>query len=200
MALAETGKAIGKVTQLLNDHLQNRTNIDVTVGKPEDAAKRKNTFNLFLYEALFDASLKNVTLDEGKPPPLWLVLKYLLTSFDKEGDSDSKEAHELLGEGIRVLQELSYLPLSTDTKIRSALEDNPEPLKITFDEVSSELLSKLMQGSDETYRFSIGFQVRPVMIATAEPPSYSLLVGVDYTKGSGEKDRIISTPQSNTNR
>jgi hypothetical protein len=38
-----------------------------------------------------------------------------------------------------------------------------------------------MQGSDEKYRVSIAFQVRPVMIAPAELPSYSLLVGVDYT-------------------
>jgi hypothetical protein len=55
-------------------------------------------------------------------------------------------------------------------------------LKITFDEANVDLLSKLMQGSDEKYRFSFCFQIRPVMIATDEPPSSSLLVGVDYTR------------------
>ncbi|MFW6080125.1 MAG: hypothetical protein ACODAE_10920, partial [Gemmatimonadota bacterium] len=59
---------------------------------------------------------------------------------------------------------------------------NPEPLKITFDEAPSDLLSKLMQGSEEKYRFSMTFQVRPVMIATGEPPSFSTVVGVDQTE------------------
>ena len=63
----------------------------------------------------------------------------------------------------------------------AALSDNPEDLTITFDEAPTDLLSKVMQGSDEKYRLSIAFQVRPVMIAAAELPSYSLLVGIDYT-------------------
>jgi hypothetical protein len=37
-----------------------------------------------------------------------------------------------------------------------------------------------MQGADEKYRCSVGFQVRPVMIASREPADYALLVGVDY--------------------
>jgi hypothetical protein len=41
-----------------------------------------------------------------------------------------------------------------------------------------------MQGSDERYRTSLAFQVRPVMIAPMAPPSYSLLVGVDYMHGT----------------
>jgi hypothetical protein len=41
-----------------------------------------------------------------------------------------------------------------------------------------------MQGGDEKYRCSIGFEVRPVMIATAELSSYSLLVGVDYVNNT----------------
>src|SRR5205807_1267022 len=49
-----------------------------------------------------------------------------------------------------------------------------------FGEASSELLSKVMQGSDEKYRCSVAFEVRPVMIAAAGVPRYSLLVGVDY--------------------
>jgi hypothetical protein len=114
-----------------------------------------------------------------------LVLKYLITSFDKDGLSDTIEAHENLGLGLRALQELSFLPLGSialPADLLPALEDNPEVLKITFDEASSDLLSKLMQGSEEKYRFSMCFQLRPVMISTAELPDYSLLVGVDYTK------------------
>jgi hypothetical protein len=54
-------------------------------------------------------------------------------------------------------------------------------MKITFDNATTELLSKVMQGTDEKYRFSAAFEVRPVMIAGTTPPESSLLVGVDYT-------------------
>jgi hypothetical protein len=43
------------------------------------------------------------------------------------------------------------------------------------------LLAKLMQGSDEKYRCSMAFEIRPVMIAADTLASYSLLVGVDYS-------------------
>jgi hypothetical protein len=192
MSLADTGKAIGKVTALLVQHLDVRlgANLPVTVGKPEPPQGGQTLpeprVNLFLYEALFDPGMKNISLDEGQPPPLWLVLKYLITAFDDSGGSDTAKALEHLGEGIRALQELNYLSLTAvalppGSGILPALEDNPEPLKITFDEVSSELLSKLMQGTDEKYRFSMGFQVRPVLIAPEQPTAYSLLIGVDYT-------------------
>lgn len=178
MARADTGKAIGKVTKLLQDSLSKI--YPTTAGRPEPSNGSGHRLNIFLYEALFDSSLKNTPLDEGQPAPIWLVLKYLLTAFDDNGESDTAQAHEYLGEGVRALQELNFLFPNASTI--AFLGDNPEPLKISFDETPSDLLSKIMQGSDEKYRFSIGFQVRPVMIAMGEPPSYNLLVGVDYTK------------------
>lgn len=183
MALADTAQALEVVTSLLKGRLLARAGVsDVTVGRIEPANNLPaNRLNLFLYEATFDPSLKNVSLDHGQSPPIWLVLKYLMTAFDSNKETDTEEAHGNLGKGIRALQELSYLPLTglSAAELR-ALADNPEPLKITFDETPSELLSRLAQGPDEKYRFSVGFQLRPVMIATRELPSYSLLVGVDY--------------------
>lgn len=186
MALADTGKAIGAVSQLLRDRLLARlagTVSNVRIGKPEMSGEgiTNPRLNLFLYEIQIDSHLRNRSLDPGQSTPLWLVLKYLLTAFDEAGDSDSIESHEYLGEGMRVLQELSFLPLiSLPPDVFQALNPNPEALKITFDPTSSELISKLMQGAEEKYRCSVGFEVRPVMIATAELSSYSLLVGVDY--------------------
>lgn len=189
MPLADTAKAIEVVTDLLKDRLTNRSGLPVTAEHIEAAAATNGKkLNLFLYEALFDPHLKNVSLSHEQPPPLWLVLKYLLTAFDDGGESDTSQAHGYLGEGIRALQELSFLPLATlPGSSINALTDNPEPLKITFDEVPSDLLSRVMQGSNERYRFSLGFQVRPVMIVTREIPSYSLLVGVDYTRDPNEE-------------
>ncbi|MCP4117237.1 MAG: DUF4255 domain-containing protein [Desulfobacteraceae bacterium] len=186
MALSDTGKAMGKVTQLLVDRLGIKTGLTVAEGRPEppSTGTSDHQLNLFLYEASFDPSLRNVALEPGQPEPLWLVLHYLLTAFDGDGNSDTIGAHENMGVGIRALQELNFLSLESpvDPDILRSLGENPEPLKITFDEIPSDSLSKLMQGADEKYRFSMGFQVRPVMIATGQPPSYSLLVGVDYTQ------------------
>jgi len=183
MALADSGRAIGAVTRLLREHLVRR-GFAVSIGKPEDAADTNTTakLNLFLYETTFDASLRNVSLQYSQPP-LWLALKYLLTAFDDGESSDSADAHELLGRGLSALHELNFLALdaAVATDVRLALENNPEPLKITFDETPPDLISKIMQGTDEKFRLSTAFQVRPVMIVPNEPPKFSLLVGVDYT-------------------
>lgn len=200
MALADTGRAIGAVTQLLQGRLLGSLGAlinDVTVGRPEPPQGSSNNprLNLFLYEIQFDGQLKNLSLDEGQPAPLWLVLRYLLTAFDEQGESDSRDAHELLGQGIRALNDLNFFSLNglpADTI--AALEDNPDMLKLSFEESSSDLLSKLMQGSDEKYRCSVGFQVRPVMITSGEPPAYFLLVGINYQTGSIVGERGIQIP------
>ncbi len=183
MPLAATTRAIGAVTEALRLRLGTRTNVNVLVGRPEQNTGGQRHLNLFLYEILYDPHLKNYPLDEGQKPPLWLVLKYLITPFGNDGESDSTQAHEDLGSALRALYEDDLLRLDGLTSsIVEALENNPEQLHVTFDESSTELLSKLMQGADERLRLSIAFQVRPVMIATVEPPDYSLLVGVDYTQ------------------
>lgn len=184
MALASTTQAIGAVTRLLVDHLNRRTSLPINVGRPEASASvNVPTVNLFLYELLFDPSLKNEPLVDGQTPPLWLTLKYLLTGFDGSGNSDSPDAHDILGQGLSALQELAFLGLDSAvaTGVRSALEDNPEPLKVTFDECTADLLNKITQTSDDKYRLSAAFQVRPVMIMPAQPPRFSLLVGIDNT-------------------
>ncbi|MEW5787790.1 MAG: DUF4255 domain-containing protein [Pseudomonadota bacterium] len=190
MALADSGRAIGAVTRLLQTHLIRRA-FGVSVGPPNTAAgdsSAANKLNLFLYQTDFDASLRNVGLLDDQPAPLWLSLHFLITAFDDENLSDSPAAHELLGRGLAALHELNYLRLDAGlaADVRAALENNPEPLKITFEETPADLLSKLMQGSEEHYRLSVSFQVRPIMIAPEVPPSVSLLVGVDYTQAPPE--------------
>ncbi|MES2717449.1 MAG: Pvc16 family protein [Pseudomonadota bacterium] len=184
MARADSGNAIGAVTRLLQDHLLRRGFV-VSIGKPEDAAASDTSakLNLFLYETAFDAQLRNHSLGEGELPPLWLVLKYLLTAFDATESSDTALAHDLLGQGLAALQTLGLLRLDplVDANVRLALEHNPEPLKLSFDETGADLLSKTMQGSEERYRLSVAFQVRPVMIVPDALPRAALLVGIDYS-------------------
>jgi hypothetical protein len=184
MALADSGTAIGAVSRLLQDHLIRR-GFEVSIGKPEDAADTDANakLNLFLYETTFDPHLRNTPLRDGEIPPLWLVLKFLLTAFDATEHSDTPLAHDLLGRGMSALHELNYLRLDplVPLNVRLALENNPEPLKLTFDDSNADLVSKVMQGTDERYRLSVAFQLRPVMIVPGSLPRSALLVGVDYT-------------------
>jgi hypothetical protein len=195
MALAPTSKAIGAVTAALQTRITSHTNgIPVTVGRPEKNATGRG-LNLFLYEISYDPHLKNFPLDEGQKPPLWLVLKYILTAFEREDESDSAVAHEVLGLGMRAIYHDDLLRLEglDAFNIVPALESNPEELHVTFDDAPSDLLAKLMEGGKEKFRLSIAFQVRPVMIASTEPPAYSLLVGVDYTQDPPEPVVIDDT-------
>jgi hypothetical protein len=186
MALGDTGGAIGAVTQLLHDRLLASAAapvVNISVGRPEPGtdSPANPRLNIFLYEIQFDGHLRNLPLDEGQPAPLWLVLRYLLTAYDGDGDSDTVIAHQILGDGMRILQDLNFFSLAgLPAATIAALDDNPDKLKLTFESSDSDLLSKLMQGADEKYRCSVGFQVRPVMIASREPADYALLVGVDY--------------------
>lgn len=173
MALRDTHEAIGAVTDVLRSQLMLKLGIVVDVGRPETAATTDGEkLNIFLYQIDFDPHLRNIPLDEGQPEPLWLALRYLLTAID-EKESESIKAHRLLGRGLAAIQALNYI--SPETTV-AALADNPEPLKLTFDSADVELLSKIMQGSDEKYRLSAAFQVRPIMIVPQTPPAYAPVV------------------------
>jgi len=183
MALEESIKAIGAISTLLKTQLTLKTNAGtVDIGRPESSAFGNNgpKLNLFLYQVDIDGQLRNHPLDEGQMPPIWIVLRYLMTAFDDSKESDSISAHNLMGEGMLALQELNFM-----TSADLALADNPEPLKITFDSADSELLSKVMQGTDEKYRLSVAFQVRPVMIVPGVLPHYAL--PVEYVGQPGDE-------------
>lgn len=183
MALVHTSKAIGAVSKALKERIDTISGATVTIGRPDKAGGPFPLLNLFLYEVQYDPHLKNTPLNEGEKPPIWMVLKYLLTAFEGADNSDSPVAHELLGNALRILHQDDLLKLSgLPGAVVEALDSNPSDLYITMDESPADLLAKLMQGTDEKLRLSVCFQVRPVMIAPADPPNYSLLVGVDYTK------------------
>lgn len=175
MALSDSRIAVGRVGELLKAQLAARTSVSaVDVGRPQEAAGDGIKLNLFLYRISVDGFMRNQSLDEGQPTPLWLVLHYLLTAYDQSDFSDTTSAHDYLSEGMIALEELNFLRPSVGDY--PALADNPEPLKLTFEESDPELLSKLMQGGDDYYRLSVAFQVRPVMVAAGSLPSYAPLV------------------------
>ena len=93
MSLLDSQEAIGAVTELLRTRVSMRlNNLAVVVGRPEAATNSTGRkLNLFLYRIGFDGSLRNIPLDSGQQPPLWLVLHYLVTAFDENKESDSAE-------------------------------------------------------------------------------------------------------------
>jgi hypothetical protein len=176
VALASTKEGIGAVTQMLQTKLIAKTGVNVSIGRPEASAgaiSEGTKINLFLYQVSFDGHLRNFSVDDGQPPPLWVELHYLVTAFDAGHDSDSIDAHKLLGRGLAALQELNFMKPNPASLADAPLLSNPEPLKITFDSADVELLSKIMQGADEKYRVSAAFQVRPVMLMPDALPSYA---------------------------
>ena len=190
MPLAQTGTAVGDVSRFLAGLLTTALwnvppNPKITVQRPQAEPQAGNQtqprINLFLYEVDIDGAMRNISLTSGTQPPLWLVLRYLVTGFDGNGDSDTPESHDLMGMAIQVLMGVGdiFPPQASYT----SLSDNPEPLKITFDQATPELLSRLMQGPDDKFRCSAAFQVRPVLIAEPLPPSGLQLVGVNYVLG-----------------
>ncbi len=192
MALATTGLAIGSVSRFLSGALTNALwnvppyNPKITVQRPQaDIATTTATqprINLFLYEMDVDGAMRNISLTPGSPAPLWVVLRYLVTAFDGMGESDTPDSHDLLGMAMQVLAGAAAdLPALTGYP---ALADNPEPLKLSFDACTPELLSRLMQGPDDKYRCSAAFQVRPVLIAQPQPLTGMQLIGINYLLGT----------------
>ncbi|MEP7300220.1 MAG: DUF4255 domain-containing protein [Caldimonas sp.] len=169
-----SSEAIGATSELLRIRLMSAlNNLPVTISRPEAASGGQRSLNLFLYGVAIDPQLRNEPLDRGQVPPLWVSLHYLMTAFDDSGESDSVAAHRLLGQGMTVLQGLNFMrPATTNL----ALAKNPEPLKLSFDDANVDLLSKLMQGSEEKFRISVALQVRPVMLELDAPPAWSPLV------------------------
>lgn len=165
MPLAETRNAIGVIARHLADQIADRTDATtVDVGRPEASARTAGPkLNLFLYALEHDGHMRNIPLDAGQRPPVWLSLKFLMTAVDEGRDSDSPEALDLLGQGLLALREID-----SQRPSQLALADNPEPVKITFDSAGVELLSSLMQGTDELYRLSAAFEVRPILLTSVE--------------------------------
>lgn len=163
MPLAETRNAIGVLTRLLAQQLAARTDATtVDVGRPEQSAQFGDAgpkLNIFLYSFQHDSHLRNTPLDRGQDAPIWLSLKFLLTAIDGERDSDSSAALDLLGQGMLALRDIG-----SQSPTELALLDNPEQIKISFDNSDVELLSAVMQGTDERYRLSSAFEVRPIML------------------------------------
>lgn len=174
MSTSDSSRAIGSVTRLLKEHLARCGYTSVHIGHPEDAVTSSpgSKLNLFLYEVGFDPQLKNTRVIGPASSGLWLNLKFLLTAIDQQGASESCEALELLGGAMLALHANSVLSRDalSPGDLQSSQVSSRESLHLSFDQNSSELVSRLLQGCARSYRTSVGFQVRAVGLA-ARPRS-----------------------------
>jgi len=181
--------AIAAVTETLRRILDTGINsaipgTTITV-KPPDKARNgitTNQVNLFLYQTEVNAAWRNMDMPrQVRPgeigrPPLPLNLHYLVTAYG-EGDEDGP-AHRLLGLAMGLLHDH---PLLDASEIEAALADSElheqiERVRITFQPLNLEEMSKLWTTFQTQYRISAAYQAALVLIESTLPGRSALPV------------------------
>ena len=145
--------------------------------RPPDKARSTlagNQLNLFLYHVTLDAAWRNMPVPgpvrsaANGVPALPLCLYYLLTAYG-ENDEDA-QGHKVLG---RAMSALHDLPVLTGDDVRDALgadladydlHHQREGLRITYQPLSLEEMSKLWTTFQTQYRISAAYQVAVVLV------------------------------------
>ena len=188
-----TFQAVGGVSAslqaLLRDRMDlpqgtTRADLQVTISSPpgdDDQAAEAPRVNLFLYRVTENGALKNQIIPgQGHPgaygqPPLSLVLHYLVTAYgatDDNGVLNETRAHFLLGSAMRVLHDhpvvnealVTIQPPIGQTILHQSLRGEFERVKLCFDPVSLDDLSKVWTALTRPYRLSAAYTVSVVQI------------------------------------
>jgi hypothetical protein len=218
-------RAIGGVSSTLQALLRDRmelplaqfpsvSNVQVTVGAPPEAdptgtAAEPARVNLFLYRVTESTALKNSEIPgHGTPgafghPPLSLELHYLLTAYgtttDGDFPSDSKLAHHLLGNAMRVLHDFPIIPPQLNRQtvppvgtpiLDSSLLDEFERVKLCLDPVSLDDLAKVWTALEQPFRVAAAYSVNVVQIESRQPRRAPRPVGEPPAAGP----RVFAVP------
>jgi hypothetical protein len=199
--------AIAAVTETLRRILDTGINSVISgttvTAKPPDKARNgitTNQVNLFLYQTEVNAAWRNMDIPrqvrpgETGRPPLALNLYYLITAYG-ESDEDSR-AHRLLGLGMGLLHDHTLLGAG---EIESALADadlheQVERVRITFQPLNIEEMSKLWTTFQTQYRISAAYQVALVLIESTLPGRAALPVLRRGAADSGPAVLAASSP------
>lgn len=173
--------AIASVTAALF-HLLGNTGVPVTTLPPGDVGAGNNDrLNLFLYATDINPAFRNepmpgsVPRGQSGPPPLALVLRYLLTAF---GDNEDFSVHSTLGKGMLLLHDN---PILTRSQLSGLVPDaglagQIEKVKITPVSLTLDDMSKLWTSFQTEYRLSVAYEVSVVLIESTKSPSSPLPV------------------------
>jgi Pvc16 N-terminal domain len=206
-------RAIAAVTATLQSILQHGVDADpafngtsVTV-LPLDKARGNNTgnqLNLFLYMLVRNAAWANADMPrQVRPgeigfPPLPLNLYYLLTAFGQDDDTASPFGHELLGKAMSLLHDHPVLSaddiLAANWPTDNDLAHQLERIRITFNPLSLDELSKLWTGFAMQYRLSAGYEVGVALIESERATRTPLPVLTRGPKDQGVAAQADLTP------
>jgi hypothetical protein len=173
------------IQQLLRDKMQ--APVPVTLAPPDVAVSDVSgeRVNLFLYKVEENASLKNMDLPgRGSPgaygrPPLALDLHYLLTAYGPN-EENQIAAHQILGDAMAVLHDHAVvLPPQLSARLAGEFEN----VKIYFEPMSLEELSKIWSSLLLAYRLSTAYRVTVVQIENRQPRTYPRPVGEPPAQG-----------------
>ena len=178
-------QAIAAVTATLQSILQAGLTVepdlsDATVTiLPLDKARAANTnnqLNLFLYMVARNAAWVNADMPrqvqpgEIAVPPLPLNLYYLFTAFGRDDDAAQPFGHELLGKAMSILHDYPALraadirAATSSLSPASDLDQQIERVRLTFQPLSIDDLSKLWTGFGMQYRLSAAYEAAVTLI------------------------------------
>jgi hypothetical protein len=164
--------AIGMVSASLRNLLVGRMQltpaVDVTVLAPDETAVARRV-NLFLYKVTQNPFLRNEGWTVRRDDPatladtaLSLNLFYLLTAYaPNDAVTGNVNAHQLLGDAMRVLHETPVVPHEfLEPGLRSAREQ----LQVALYAVDPEELSRIWTTFSQPFRLSVLYEVSTVQL------------------------------------
>ena len=151
--------------------------------RPPDKARVNNTgnqLNVFLYQTALNAAWSNADMpNQVKPgetgaPPLPLNLYYLLTAYGEDDNDDL--GHRVLGRAMSILHDHPVLS-SDDIRLSVDAADLPkfnlqhqlEGIRISYQPMSLDEMSKLWTAFQTGYRISAAYEVAVVLIDSQRP-------------------------------
>jgi hypothetical protein len=142
--------------------------------RPLDKAREQNSgnqINLFLYQTMPNAAWRNIDPGLGPSgdaaqPPLALTLYYLLTVYGQNEDDSEPFSHRLLGLAMDLFHQH---PILAPCDIRDALAGNDlyqqvQRIRISFQPLLFEEMSKIWATFQTQYRLSVAYEVSVVLI------------------------------------
>ncbi len=188
--------ALATVTATLHHLLSNVAPGATVTTQPPSIARNGgggDQINIFLYSTHYNAAFRNSPMPgqarngENAPPPLPLVLKYLITAYGASDDDIAGQ--QLMGLAMSILHDHPLLGRSDIEGITpdSNLHHQIERLRITPDPLTLDDMSKLWTSFQSAeYRLSTGYEVSVVLIDSTRAAKTPLPV---LTRG--EDDRGI---------
>ena len=163
MPLVETRNAIGVAHPAACHQIASRTDATtVDIGRPEASARAAGPkLNIFLYGFEHDAFMRNTPLDRGQR-----AADLAVPEIPDDRHRQRPRQRFLRRAGAPRPGHAGAARHRHAEPARAGAADNPEPIKISFDNPRRSGCSPpIMQGTDEHYRLSAAFEVRPILLA-----------------------------------